>query len=60
MSRELFTKYAACETSAQIVQVQADYIAKCEKEQEEKRKEFNEEGIIGIFEYSSLQMILFL
>ena len=40
---ELLEGYSACANSAEVVQVQNDYIAKCEKEQED-RKETDQEG----------------
>jgi pre-rRNA-processing protein TSR3 len=43
ISSELLERYADCNTSIEVVKVQNDYIAECEKEQEE-RKDITQDG----------------
>eukprot|EP01114_Cavostelium_apophysatum_P019495 TRINITY_DN6302_c0_g1_i1.p1 TRINITY_DN6302_c0_g1~~TRINITY_DN6302_c0_g1_i1.p1 ORF type:complete len:296 (+),score=51.72 TRINITY_DN6302_c0_g1_i1:133-1020(+) len=45
VNKELLEKYSACKTSAEVVVVQSEYIATCEREQEEKREHVDDDEL---------------
>jgi len=48
VNKTLLQQYAACSTSAEVVKVQNDYIATCEKEQEDKKNINNDDFFVNM------------
>jgi pre-rRNA-processing protein TSR3 len=45
VNKELLQQYSQCKSSAEVVKIQNDYIAKCEAEQEQKNNPSDDTGL---------------